>query len=72
MITKSGEIMSVHSDIVNNEQWETNKLKLKGKSCNTISLATDDDAMTIAFISDSEGVKLALTVQPATSQSGDT
>ena len=28
MMTKSGEIMWVHSDIVKDEQWEFNKLKL--------------------------------------------
>jgi len=50
--TKYGEIMWVHQDIIKDEQWETNKPKLKGKSCNVISLAADDDAMTIASLSD--------------------
>ena len=35
MMTKSGEIMWVYSDIIKDEQWESNKPKLKGKSCNT-------------------------------------
>ena len=48
---KFGEIMWVHSDIIEDEQWESNKPKLKSKSCNTISLATDDDAMTVGSLS---------------------
>ena len=46
MMTKSKEIMWVYSDIVKDEQWESSKLKLKGKSCNVVSLATDDEAVT--------------------------
>jgi len=53
-----GEIMWVHLDIVKNEQWETNKSKLKGKSCNAISLVVDDDSVTVASLSDSEGESL--------------
>jgi len=41
---------------------------LKDKSCNAISLATDDDSVTIASLSDSDREKLALATQPATSQ----
>jgi len=58
MTTESGEIMCVHPDIIKDEQWETSKYKLKGKSCNTISLAIDDDSVTIASLSDSEEEKL--------------
>ena len=65
---KSGKIMWVHRDIVEDEQWESSKPKLKGKSCNIVSLATDDDAVTIASLSDSKEKKLALAAQPATSQ----
>jgi len=68
MTTKSGEIMWVHTDIVKDEQWESNKFKLKGKSCNTVSLTKDDDAMTIASLSDSEEEKFALAAQPAATQ----
>jgi len=68
MATKSGEIMWVHPDIINAEQMEFSKPKLKDKLCNTISLATDDDTVTIASLSDSEEEKLALAARPATSQ----
>jgi len=52
--------MSVHSDIVKDEQWESYKPKLKGKSGNTVSLATGDDVVPVAFLSNSEEEKLAL------------
>ena len=68
MATKSGEIMWAHPDIVKGEQWEFSQPKLKGKSCNTVSLATDDDTMTIASLSDLEEEKLSLAAQPANSQ----
>ena len=67
MTIKSEEIMWIHPDIVQDEQWETSKYKFRGKSYNAISLATDDDFVTIASLSDSEGEKLALAIQPATS-----
>jgi len=51
--------MWVHSDIVKDEQWETNKAKLKGKSCNTFSLTVDKNSVTVASLSDSKGEKLA-------------
>jgi len=60
--TESGEIMWVHPDIIKDEQWETSKPKLKGKSCNTVSFATDDDSMTIISLSDSEEEKFALAI----------
>ena len=52
--------MWVHPDIVKYEKWESSKLKLKGKLCNTISLATDDDTVTITSLSDSNEEKFAL------------
>jgi len=52
--------MWVHPNIVQDEQWETNKPKLKGKSCNVISLIADDDSMIMASLSDLEGEKLSL------------
>ena len=67
MTTKS-EMMWVHPDIVKDEQWESSKPKLKGKSCNTISFTTDDDDVTIASLNDSEEEKLALAAQSATTQ----
>jgi len=48
---QSGEIMWVHPDIVQDEQWETSKPKLKGRSCNAVSLAAYDDFVTIASLS---------------------
>ena len=69
LMIKSREIMQVHPDIVKEEQWESSKLKLKGKFCNVISLATDEDTATIASFSDSrEEEKLALMTQPTISQ----
>jgi len=59
--------MWVHPDIIKDEQWETRKPKLKGKSCNVVSLIINDDSVIIAFISDSEEEKLALATQPAIS-----
>ena len=44
--------MWVYPDIVKNEQWESSKPKLKGKSCNAVSLAMDDDAVTRASLND--------------------
>jgi len=52
--TSYGEILWVHPDIIKDEQWASSKPKLKSKLCNTISLTTDDDIMTIASLSDSE------------------
>ena len=60
--------MWVHPDIVQDEQWETSKPKLKGKSYNVVFLATDDDSVTVAFLSNSVGEKLALAAQLSTSQ----
>ena len=68
MTIGSGEIMWVHPDIVQDEQWETSKFKLKGKPCNVVSLVTDNDSVTITSLSDSEGEKLALATQPTISQ----
>ena len=60
MATKSGEIMWVHPDIINAEQMEFSKPKLKDKLCNTISLATEDDTTIVSSLSDSEEEKIAL------------
>jgi len=46
--------------IMQDEQWETIKPKLKDKSCNAVFLATDDNSVIIASLSDLEGEKLAL------------
>jgi len=69
MMIKFGEIMWLHPDIIRDKQWKSSKPKLKGKLCNPVSLAVDDDAMMIASLSDSKEGKLFLVAQPATSQS---
>ena len=63
IMTESGEIIWVHPDFVKDEQWETNKPKLKGKSGNAVSLIAEDDSVTVASFSDSEGEKPALVAQ---------
>ena len=68
MTRKSGEIMWIYLDIVKDEQWESSKLKLKGKSCNAISLTADDDAVTVTSLSDLKEEKFDLAAQPAISQ----
>jgi len=67
MTIGSGEIMWLHSDIVQDEQWETSKPKLKDKSSNTVFLITDDNSVTVTSLNDSEEEKLALTTQLTTS-----
>ena len=49
--------MWVHPDIVKEEQWKTNKPKLKRKSYNAISLTVDEDSVTVASLSGSKGEK---------------
>ena len=56
--------MWVYSDIIKDEQWETNKSKLKGKSCNVVSLTSDDDFVNVTSLNDSKGEKPALVAQP--------
>ena len=67
MTIRSEEIIWVHPDIVQDEQWETSKPKLKDKLSNVVSLTTDDDSMIVASLSDLKGEKLALATQPSTS-----
>ena len=43
MILKTGEVMWVHPDLVNDEQWDSKKPKLKVKSSNVVSIFPDDD-----------------------------
>jgi len=64
MTIKSREIVWVHPDIINDEQWEFSQPKLKGKSCNTVFLSTDNDIMTIASLSDLKEEKLVLGHSP--------
>ena len=68
LTTKSGKIMSVHPEIINDEQQESSQPNLKGKSCNVISLTVNDDITTMASLSSSEEDKFAFIAQLATSQ----
>jgi len=68
IMTKSREIMWIHLDIVKDEKWEFSKPKLEGKSCNVVSLSTNNDTVTIASLNDLEKEKLSLAAQPAASQ----
>ena len=67
LATKSGEIMLVHPGIVIDKQWESSQFKLKGKTCNVISLAQDDDLVMVVSLNSSEE-KFAFMAQPTTSQ----
>jgi len=60
---ETGEIMWIHPDLVQDEQWDSKKSKSKGKSCNVISILPDDGNLTAASLSDSEGEKHACTTQ---------
>ena len=51
---ETGEIMWIHSDLVQDEQWDSKKSKSKGKSCNVISILPDDDNLTSTSLSDSD------------------
>ena len=42
------EIMWIHPDLVQDEQWASKKSKSKGKSCNVISILPDDGSLTSA------------------------
>ena len=55
--------MWIHPDLVQDVQWDSKKSKSKGKSCNVISLLPDDDNLTSASLSDSEGEKHACATQ---------
>ena len=60
---ETGEIMWIHPDLVQDKQWDSKKSKSKGKSCNVVSILSDDDNLTSASLSDSEGEKHACTTQ---------
>ena len=63
LILKTGEIMWIHPDLAQDEQWDSKKSKSKGKPCNVISILPDDGNVTSASLSDSEGKKYAYTTQ---------
>jgi len=54
---ETGEIMWIHPDLVQDEQWDSKKSKSKGKSCNVISILPDDDNFTSTSLSDAGGEK---------------
>jgi len=67
LATKSEEIRWVHSNIVKDEQWESSQSKLKGKTCNVISFAQNDDKATIASLCSFEEEKFTFATQPTIS-----
>ena len=61
MTLKTGEVMWIHPDIINDEQWDSNRSKRKGKSCNMISFAlSEDDNIPINPLTDSEEEQIVL------------
>ena len=55
MTLKNGEVMWVHQDLVDDEQWDSTQPKHKGKSCNMISFAlAEDDSTLVNSFTDSE------------------
>ena len=66
---KSGEVMWVHPNIVKDEQYESERPKCKGKSCNMISFSLGDDNGILANpITDSEEEHIVLVVQPVVAE----
>jgi len=63
LILKTGEIMWVHPDLAQDEQWDSKKSKSKGRSCNVVSVLPDDDNVIIASLSDSENERHAFITQ---------
>jgi len=61
LMLKTGKIMWVHPDLAKNKQWDSKKPKLKGNSCNVVSVLPDDDNLKVASLSDSENEKHAFT-----------
>jgi len=55
--------MWMHLDLAQDEQWDSKKFKSKGKTCNVISILSDDGKLISASLSDSEGEKHACIAQ---------
>jgi len=55
--------MWVHPDLAQDEQWDSEKSKSKGRSCNVVSILPDDDNVIIASLSDSENERHAFIAQ---------
>ena len=53
MTIQSGEIIWVHPDILDDQQWTKVNKKGKGKSCNVIFVSKEDDVTLIATLTDS-------------------
>ena len=61
--------MWVHQDVINDKQWESNRPKCKGKSCNMISFAlNEDDSIITNSLTDSEEEQIVLVAQPTETQ----
>ena len=57
---ETGEIMWIHPDLVQDEQWDSKKSKSKDKSCNVISIRPDDSNLTSTSLSDSDRGRISL------------
>ena len=57
---ETGEIIWIHPNLVQDEQWDSKKSK---SNCNVISILPDDGNLTSASLIDSEGEKHACTTQ---------
>jgi len=55
--------MWMHPDVTQDEQCNSKKSKSKGRSCNVVSVLSDDDNVTIASFSDSKNKRYAFTTQ---------
>ena len=60
--------MWVHPNLTKDKQRNSKKPKPKGKSCNVVSILSHDDNITVAYLSNSEDEKHALTAKDAASQ----
>ena len=58
----------MHPNLGKDKQWDSKKLKPKGKSCNVVSVLPDDDNITVASLSDSEDEKHAFVEQDVAPQ----
>ena len=68
LTTKSREIMWMYRILSMTSNGSKCRPKLKGKTCNVISLAQNDDAVAVASLSDSKEGKFTFVTRPATSQ----
>jgi len=68
LTTKSREIVWMYQILSMTSNGNKCRPKLKGKTCNVISLAQNDDAVAVSSLSDSKEEKFTFMTRPATSQ----